>query len=504
MIKNLLFLLATIGLITNISGCTSKKAQDESEIVENAAVDKIDAESDALNTSAVDGAATPTEDASLQAALGEGGTTTAGDPSAMPTLDDPSTATASSGTVALDTTSTAPVDPATTSPDIAAAPTLDESSLNDIPPPADANIAAMPTEDLTSTSEPPAISSEPPAATEAVETKVDTSSSLSSSYSDAPAPKPAGSTLKKVAASVPYQAETGWINTVYVARPGEKLKDISQKIYGSDKTKQLKKIAENSFLKAHSVKAGDKIYYVSPNRPDDSTKMLLYYEDMGMVPETYVAKKGDNLKKVAKEILGYDKAWVELWTSNPVESKTKLAEGESLRYWRSTTSINSSNLAQNTSPSQQQQPTSHAAQLIDQSQMQPGQPTPPPADMNQNVAANMAPPADMNSLPPPPDMPAPPPADQMAAAPPPPPSDMSAPPPPPPDAPPQPAAASGKKKFSPGEEEASATGIEGLDQDTLMSLGAVGFLTVALAFVLIRRRKKRASEMGMTEHNVGS
>ncbi len=496
MIKKLIFLLAAVGMITNISGCTSKKAQDESEIVENAAVDKIDAESQALSGTPGDPINTATDDASLQAALGE----------AAPVAIDPAIPVEN---LTLDGAATAATEPVTTSPDIAAAPTLDETSLNDIPAPADANVAGLTETPLTSDAplvgDTPVVS-EAPAAIEVSPEPVASAPSSSSfasgsSFSDSSSsPKPAGSSLKKVSSTVPYQSGTGFVNTVYVARPGEKLKAISQKIFGTDKSRDLKKIAENSFLKSRSVKAGDKIYYVSPNRAEDSTKMLLYYEDMGMVPETYVAKKGDKLKKVAKEILGYDKAWVELWTSNSVDSKDKLAEGETLRYWRSTSSIaNTTSVAQNTPPPQD----TGAAQLIDPAQMPAN---PPPPDANQNVAANSAPPPqDMNSLPPPPDMPAPPPADPAvaaAAATPPPPPDMNVPPPPPPPDMAQPAAKA-KKKFAPGEEESTSM-VEGIDQDTLMSLGAVGFLTVALAFVLIRRRKKRASEQGMTEHNVGT
>ena len=533
MIKNLLFLLATIGLVANISGCTSKSAQDETEIVENADVDKIDAESTALSGDEV--APVVSEDASLQAALGE---TSAPPPDgAAPSMDASLVTIAPpSDSVALDT----PALDATSSPDIAAAPTLDESSLNDIPPPTDASVMALTetpmssegpiTTDTATTEIAPTV--EASSETASTDTALTETPMASNSYSSEPSPladsnistpsvsaKPAGSALKKVALTTPYQAASGgFVNTVYVARPGEKLKQISKTIFGADKSKELKKIAENSYLKSRSVKAGDKIYYVSPLRPDDSSKMLLYYEDVGMVPETYVAKSGDRLKKVSKELLGYDKAWVEMWTSNPVESKEKLAEGDTLRYWKSASSISTpavstTTLAANTPPPMDQ----GAANLVDQTQMPQATPPPPQPqpDMNQQMAQNTPPPPDMNSLPPPPpaDMPPPPPSDpSMAAAggmgeppPPPPPPDMNqAPPPPPPPADQMADAnAGGKKKFAPGAEEEPVVG--GLDQDTMMSLGAVGVLTVALAFVLIsRRRKKRAAEYGMSENNVGT
>jgi hypothetical protein len=498
MIKKLLFLLAAISLITNISGCTSKKAQDETEIVENADVDKIEADSQALQSTptGTETTATATDDVSLQAALGET-SPVATDTAA---IGDPATANSNSASdnLSLDSNDAA-TDKAATATDIASAPTLDESSLNDIPPPTDATAAAL---------------TETPLATDAPPTDTSADTSFVSKATTEPAPivesnmstpKPAKSVLKKISAVVPYQSATGaWINTVYVARPKEKLKDISMKIYNADKTKELKNITENSYLKNHSVKAGDKIYYSSPNRPDDSTKMILYYEDMGMVPETYVAKKGDRLKKVSKEILGYDKAWVEVWASNAVESKDKLNEGETIKYWRSASSLSSTDIAQNT------QPTTGAAQLVDQSQMPKSQ----PPEVNPALAQNVTPPpADMNSLPPPPpppDMNTPPPPDMNSAAPPPPPPpDMNTPPPPPPPdatatAAAKPPSGKDKKKFTgdAGEEETSA--IEGLDQDTMMSIGAVAVLTIALAFVLIRRRKKKAAEQIMTEDNVGT
>lgn len=511
MIKKLLFLLATVGLVANISGCTSKTAQDETEIVENADVDKIDAEATALTE---DGTTAPvTDDASLQAALGE--TTAPVGDVATTSLD--GTTPSPTDTSTLDTAS---LDSVAAAPDISAAPTLDETSLNDIPPPTDASVMALtetPAVTDTAATEVAPLVENPPTETAMVEAPKSTFTSEPSPLSDnnyTSAAKPAGSTLKKVAMTIPYQHGNGWVNTVYVARPGEKLKQISQTIFGSDKSKDLKKIAENSYLKTRSVRAGDKIYYVSPNRPDDSSKTILYYEDTGMVPETYVAQKGDRLKKVAKKLLGSDKSWVELWTSNAVESKDKLAEGETLRYWRSASSINApvstTTLAQNTPPAD-----AGAATLVDSTQM----PTPPMPDAtttapDQQLAQNTPPPPDMNTLPPPPppDAPAPPPPDMNAAGatgmgdqpPPPPPPDMNAPPPPPPaDMHAAAPAAEGGKKFAPAEEEAAAIG--GLDQDTLMSIGALAVLIVALAFVLIsRNKKKRAAEQSMTEHNVGT
>ncbi len=493
MTKKLLFMLATAGLILNVGGCTSKTSQDDNQVIENADVDKIEAEE--LSSPPADSSAP--EDPSLQAALGESSLNTADGLDLDQTLD-----------------STTETVTTTTETDIAAAPSLDENALTDIPQPsiADATTTTSDSSSLSLNEEPtPSID----VSSSTTETTVsETSSSVQASAQDTAAvtstAKSSGSNeLKKIALTAPYQGAGGWVNTVYVARPGEKLKDISQTIYGSDKSKELKKISENSFLKYRGPKAGEKIYYVSPNRPDDSAKTLFYYEDMGMVPETYVAKNGDNLKKVSKEILGYDKAWVEMWTSNPVESKGKLSEGDTLRYWKSASSINTGSVAQ-AAPN-------NSANLIDPAQAPAGgiadsnmQPqmndmnTLPPPPSDAQLAANMPPPEDMNSFPPPPsgsELPPPPGSDMNTASlpPPPPPEDLAPPPPPPPMEAEQPVA----RKLPNQAEEEVASG--GLDNDTMMSLGAVGVLTAALAFILIRRKKKKAADQAaMSETNVGT
>lgn len=512
MTKKLLILIALVAISFQTTSCTSNKSQDETDVIENADVDKIEAEDNlATNTDAV-----PEEsDASMQAALGEA------PPADLENLDVPTDTAQTDSAASL---------PAEAPPaNVAAAPTLDENSLGDVPelPPIDAVATNEPAPEIinnappvelpppvTATAEPtpqeasePALqqqASEPTPTTESASVIENSGTNMammdSAPSSFAPSIKSSGrGMLKKISSTAPYKTAGGWVNTVYVARPGETLKDISQKIFASDKTKELKKIAENSFLKSRSAKPGDKIYYVSPNRPDDSVKTLMYYEDMGMVPEMYVVQKGDNLKKVAKQILGYDKAYVEMWTSNPVESKTKLTEGDTLRYWKSASGVTTA--MQNGNQNQ-------AAQLIDSAQTPPvaeGQnmaentlpPTadtaanlPPPTD--QNIAANTAAPAAVTQMPPAPDatasLPPPPPPPPAEIAPPPPVEDMAA------------MDTTSKKKKNIAEEEAApAMGV--LDNDTMMSLGAVGVLTAALAFVLIRRKKKKAAEQAAATNN---
>lgn len=451
MTKKLLFLVAVSGLIFANNGCTSKKADDGEQVVENADIEKIEA----------DGMGTPAADASLESALGETPTPSDASAAAAPTIDDSS--------LSLDT-----ADSPTSS---ANAPDIPPPALDEAAPPTITEIPLPPTD--TSTVDTAALAaslgSSGSASTETASPPADTggySSEVTTS-------KPATSSVKKVSATVPYQGKDGaWINTVYIARPKEKLVDISMKIFGTDKTKELKQIAENKYLKSRAAKAGDKIYYTSPNRPDDSAKTMLYYEDMGMVPEIYVAKKGESLKKVSKELLGYDNAWREVWASNGVESKTSLKDGETLRYWKSADAAMAA------------APDTGTATLVDSTQ------APPATAQTEPPSALPPPPTDANAnLPPPPDSNAAGTAgtDANAGLPPPPPADLAPPPPPPPDTA---SADEAKPKINLDEAAAAEEATGELDSDTMMSMGALGVLVAMMAFVIIRKKKQKAQMMG--------
>ena len=497
--KKLVLLLAVFALGFQTTSCKSKKAQDDTQVVENADVEKIEAEE--TTTAQTDATATDVGpvDESLQAALGETTNQAATDP-----------------TLATNE----PAATETTTPEIAAAPTLDEASLNDVPAPSTAQNA---TSEITETPivEAPAADT----ATGANTAMVEPSAPMVTASEAAPVSKPAktataSASLKKLSESTPYPHGEGWVNTVYIARPKEKLKDISQTIFGMDRTKDLKKL--NAGL-SNTMKGGEKIYYVSPNRPADSAKMLSYYEDTGMIPEVYVAKKGDNLRKIAENLLGYKNAYKEMWVTNPVVSKSKLEEGESLRYWKSAAAITTPIAHNNT-----------GAQVISTPEQLPAQPTTPPP---QQMAANNPPPADLPPPPPPvPDQNAagtanPPPGQQMAANNPP-PADLPPPPPPvpdqnaagtanppghdtaamtppPPPPPPQEEIAAApeapkKKVVTPNMEEEEAS--SAVSSDTTMMLGGVVVLCALFAFAIIRRnKKKKEAEMSaLSETNVGT
>ena len=135
--------------------------------------------------------------------------------------------------------------------------------------------------------------------------------------------------VKKIK-SYPYNRAGMLVNAVYIARSGEDLFFISQKIFGADRTADL--LAINPNLQ-RGVDVGDKVYYNSPSRPNDSQNLLFYYEDIGAAPLQYNVARNDNIRDLAEQFFGERESWKELWATNPVESKWALNEGTVLRYW---------------------------------------------------------------------------------------------------------------------------------------------------------------------------
>ncbi len=137
--------------------------------------------------------------------------------------------------------------------------------------------------------------------------------------------------LKKIA-SHPFSKNGTLLNSVYIMREGDTLQSVSQKIYGGDRTSEI--LAHNPHLNS-STKPGNKLYYNSPTRSTDSTKMLTYYEDKGIPSEVYMTKEGDNIREFSAGLLGFPDAWKEVWATNEnVESKQFVEPGLSLRYWK--------------------------------------------------------------------------------------------------------------------------------------------------------------------------
>lgn len=268
--------------------------------------------------------------------------------------------------------------------------------------------------------------------------------------------------LRKIA-DMPYEQGGVLVNTVYLARKGDTLEGISNKIYGNNsKIKELVKL--NPTFKNRDVKVGDKVYYNSPQRPTDSSKLLTYYEDMGLAPQTYVANKPENLREVAKTLLGDKNSWKEIWSTNlDLDSKDQLAEGTQFKYWADVA-------AAPTEP------------VMDQAALSP--PPPPPE------STEIAPPPPTDTLPQSAEIPPPPPVDSQAAMTPPP--VEAAPPPPAPEpqaeVPPPPPPPSAEAEAP----AASALGELGNpDQTMAMAAGAVLLLGAVALFIMIRKRKAR-------------
>lgn len=418
--------LAALTFVIYLSGCTSKESNGED--AEAPASDISASEGGELETvegvDSTDQAAVPGEQLP-EDALGETaipGDTPPTDAALEPPLD--------SSAPPLDT---AAAPPSEAPPSTEAPPIADTPPPIDTPPPSDSFAAVDPgagSSDVRPSEEPP------PPVTES-----------SSPIAEAPPPPPPAP-LRKIE-SIPFEKNGVLLNAVYISRPGDDWKKVSSLIYGSeDKAKELRK--NNS----GKLNPGKKIYYNSPLRPTDNTAIKTYYEDNSLVPEVYVSKEGDNLRTVAKDLLGYDAAWKEIWSTNPVESNRALAAGTELRYWRG---------------------GAGAPPVADA-------PIPPPdASLPQagaTVAANLPPP----DLPPPP-----PPVD--ALPPPPPPTELAPPPPPPAEAinppPPPPVPKKNAKKDAK----------DGMDDNTVTALAGAAMVALLVAALLMIRKRRQQREM---------
>ena len=132
--------------------------------------------------------------------------------------------------------------------------------------------------------------------------------------------------------SVPYKKANYLVNAVYIARPGDDLQTVSQKIYNADQSKMLLTI--NPHLKNRQVKVGDKIYYNSPLRAEDDSQLLFYYQEMRAPSSSYNLAPGDNIREVASQLLGHPNSWKEIWATNPgLVSKGKVTKNVNIEYW---------------------------------------------------------------------------------------------------------------------------------------------------------------------------
>ena len=154
-------------------------------------------------------------------------------------------------------------------------------------------------------------------------------------YEKSPLPTTTGITklisVKKIKIS-PYRRGGFLVNAVYLARPGDTIESVSQKIYGQDRSGDLYSI--NPHFRSRPLKTGAKVYYSSPQRPNDSSQLLVYYEDIGLPPSYHSLERGQNIRTAARNLLGSPDSWKEIWATNPeIQSKGAAEKTVQLRYW---------------------------------------------------------------------------------------------------------------------------------------------------------------------------
>ncbi|MFN8790231.1 MAG: hypothetical protein ACK5Y2_02095 [Bdellovibrionales bacterium] len=458
MIRKFVLAIATLSLLSTLPACTSGDSKGEEEVVAE------DGASDEMAALAEGGEGAPVDEALDGEQMAD---TTAAPDAAAPeaaatATEDQLTIDSFGGEVGADLQASGePVpDPMAAGEPEPAPPVAAEST-------ASADLAAAPDTAGAQEIAPPATTIQEPAPAPAPE------QATIEATTDLDQPKPAPRALQKVA-STPWKVGSKWVNGIYFARPGESLDSISQTIYGDDRTRELKKI--NPTYNNRDVKPGDKVYYSSVSRPDDSEKILTFFEEKGVAPQTYVAQSGDNIRQVSQKLLGYPEAWKEVWASNSVDSKQEIPEGTELRYWDMAAAA----------PAGSGGKTDVAANANPGADGGAAPPPPPMPEVPPMPEAQMAPP-------PPPDLPPPPDMQADAGMPPPPPADIPPPPPPPMETAPPPQQAQ--------VDDGGATS----EEDQTLVMGAVAAAVIGGAVLAIVRRKRRQKEMeqALGETHVG-
>lgn len=133
--------------------------------------------------------------------------------------------------------------------------------------------------------------------------------------------------------TVPYSKNGVLVNAIYFVRSGDSLADIGSKIYGNGSAVDFRIV--NPHLRPGALKVGQKVYYNSPNRSQDRSRLLTYYEDVRMPAQTYSASAGENIRKISENLLGHPRSWMEVWASNQqVQEKWALEAPQQIRYWQ--------------------------------------------------------------------------------------------------------------------------------------------------------------------------
>ncbi len=262
-------------------------------------------------------------------------------------------------------------------------------------------------------------------------------------------------------------------NAVYLVREGDSLVSIAEKIYGLDSSGEL--LIVNAHLK-RGVSVGDKVYYNSPQRQEDSSQILTFYEDRGLSPETYISKEGDNIRRVAKKLLGHSRSWMEIYATNAVDSKGEMPLGTELRYWSK-----AGNQKLIPVPVAQVEPPELNTAVEETGGLE--ETLDVPESRSLDLPKEEVSPAAVEELPPPPPLE----SDPVAELPPPPLESnpvAELPPPPAPERPKIPQA------FS-----SDGYGIESLDQNTILIIGVGIMVLLGIIIFIVRRRKSAQADV---------
>ncbi len=477
--KRLLISLLTVGMSAHLAGCAMGGSSDE-----EAAASGSETFAEESSGDFADGEAPPEGGAAADGAVADAGAMPEGDDLGAEVAD----AGKESGGDAAGADDLALEGDDLGSGDLAAGGgAQDELSLDD----------ELPT-DVASNNAPPPIIDEPPAPapTDAPVFADAPTEAPTDTVAAAPTEPTAWVPLKKMKTAA-FTSGKANLNRVYLARHGDTKKGIAEKLYG-DKSRAKDLSKWNGFL-ARGVKTGDKIYYTSPTNPTD-TNMMTYYEDVGVPAQNYVTRDGDNLRTVAKTLLGDKESWKEVWATNAdVDSKGDVAAGLNIRYWPEGSQPTAPVMANNGTPPQD--PMGGGTDPLAQQ--------PPPTGGNADPLA--VPPADPLAANPPGGMaPNDPVAQQRAAN-----DPLSAPtgtpasesppvvvgqtevpPPPPPAAPAAPAPVEKAAKHAP--EPAAAANTEEADNMMMMGLGGIVLLAAGAVFFLMRSRRSRKGDLTQT------
>jgi len=487
MMKKLLHIVVAIYAVTHITGCSSGSPKEESEVAATedeafaeegekdfADTDKPDAAAEKADEVADAGDKSGNDDLALDDQKADGKTDqVAGDDELAAETGDKADAGKQTDVAA----NTQPDEDASEFPEEAPA----ETQTAQAEQPSDENLFTADNKDAAPTDEAPSTTAPVEDQSVAQAPVVDqTPSTADTSYAAA---APVYHPLQKVK-DAPFTKNGVLMNRVYLARAGDTYKSVSEKVYGSaDKAGQLKKWNGAS---KNSLKVGEKVYYNSPRDPQDSARMLTYYEDAGVQPQIHTTADGDNIRELGKTLLGDPNGWKELWATNSdIESKGALPAGLQLKYWPDSAAVPAQTMAQApTEPPAAQPPTQPATPDVAANTAPPGQDpmqVPPTGDMNPAQQPAAQPGQQVAQTDPmaqsTPEMAPPPVAGTNEAPPPPPPVDQ------------QPV-----QKKAPATAEAPQD-----DMTTTMGIAGLGLVGLAVPFIMMKKNRARRIDLSQTQ-----